>query len=327
MTAPVLWRGAQVRVIARPRLGRGRQLRVGTRGVVVDAGPHQLPAFGTASEAVETSTESGGRRRHVLIRLAAGTQHEIPGRYLELVAGDHPLEPRTDASRARWFLEQLAPTDDRLVASYVPRSLPAVAVVLPPFRAGRDALRWAQLARADDVGGLAALAAMALATATTPGHEPAGSLVSSLEDLTWPLPGELDPASAAALLTQLAPSTATPHDVDVAVWDGWPDVPAERFPGAGSVTVAGRRHLLLTGPLDGIRTPVSVAPTSSRRDGGRPASGIWWPEDHAWLVSSPVDLPWTYVAGDDALIERLLADPELEGRRTSHDATADGLSA
>lgn len=327
MTEPVLWRGAQVRVVGRPRLGRGRHLRVGTRGVVVDAGPHQLPTFGTSPEAGEAPSTSGGRRRHVLIRLAPGTQHEIPGRYLELVAGDHPLEPQPDPARAAWFVEQLAPAGDRLVASYVPRSLPGVAVLLPRFRAERDALRWDQLARAEDVGGLPALAAMALTMATGPGHEPAGPPVPSLQDLTWPQPGELDPASAAALLTQLAPSTTTPHAVDVAVWEDWPDVPAERFPGAATVTVADRRHLLLTGPLDGILTPVSVAPTSSRWDGGPPASGLWWPDDHAWLVSSPVDLPWTYVAGDDALIERLLADPELEGRRTSHDATADGLSA
>jgi hypothetical protein len=318
MTEPVLWRGAQVRVIGRPRLGRGRQLRVGTRGVVMDAGPHQLATFGASSD---PSNQPGDRRRNVLIRLAPGTQHEIPGRYLELVPGDHPLEPQPDASRASWFIEQLAPSADRVVAYYVPRSLPAVAVVLPPLRADRTLLRWSQLAAADDVGGLSALAALVRTTGTS-----AGELPSSLQDVGLPLPGELDAATAAALLDLLRLATTTPDVVHVGVWDGWPDVPAERFPGAASLEVGGRRHLLLSGPLDGIRTPVSVAPTSSRWDGGPPASGVWWPDDAAWLVTSPVDLPWTYVAGGDALIERLTAAEGLEARRTTHDAAADGVS-
>jgi hypothetical protein len=320
MTEPVLWRGAQVRVVGRPRLGRGRQLRVGTRGVVVDAGPHQLASFGASADPAH---EPRARRRNVLIRLAPGTQHEIPGRYLELVGGDHPLEPQPDASRASWFLDQLAPAADRLVATYVPRSLPAVAVVLPPFRADRQRLRWSQLAAAGEIGGLSMLADVIRTVGTH--DEPSGELPSSLQDVGLPMPGELDAVTAAALLGLLAPATTTTDVVHVGIWDGWPDVPAARFPGAGAVEVGGRTHLLLAGPLDGIRTPVSVAPTSNRWDGGPPASGIWWPDDAAWLVTSPADLPWTYVAGDEELIERIVAATDLEALRTTHDATADGL--
>lgn len=331
---PVLWQGAQVRVVGRPRLGRSRQLRVGTRGVVVDAGPHQLPTFGVAGD---PASDPAASRRNVLIRLAPGTQHEIPGRYLELVTGDHPLAPQPDTARAAWFTDQLEPVVGRLVASHVPRSLPAVAVVLPPFRAERATLRWAQLARADDVGGQQELAELVTAAtssvATSRGAAPRPAspqdvtVPESLQDVSMPLPGELDRASAAALVELLDPATTTPDAIDVAVWDGWPDVPSQRFPGAGSLRVAERMHLLLSGPLEGVMTPVSVAPTSDRWGDGPPASGIWWPDDHAWLVVSPVDLPWSYVAGDHTLIERIVAATEVEARRTTHDASLDGLPA
>lgn len=42
------------------------------------------------------------------------------------------------------------------------------------------------------------------------------------------------------------------------------------------------------------------------------APNLWWPEDRAWIVVTEIDYAWTYVGGTVRLIEKLLADNELE---------------
>jgi hypothetical protein len=44
---------------------------------------------------------------------------------------------------------------------------------------------------------------------------------------------------------------------------------------------------------------------------------VWWPADHAWVVSTGVDSVSTYVAGSGACTEALLGDPQLEALRVS----------
>ena len=39
---------------------------------------------------------------------------------------------------------------------------------------------------------------------------------------------------------------------------------------------------------------------------------FWWPEDRAWFLSTEVDAQSTYIGGSVGLVERLLADPEIE---------------
>ena len=46
---------------------------------------------------------------------------------------------------------------------------------------------------------------------------------------------------------------------------------------------------------------------------------LWWPVDREWCVASEIDLPWTFVGGSSSLIEAVLADPDLNARRTSLD--------
>jgi hypothetical protein len=53
---------------------------------------------------------------------------------------------------------------------------------------------------------------------------------------------------------------------------------------------------------------------------------IWWPDDRAWCVASEIDLPYTYVGGEQGLIEEILTHPALEAlpARLDHKMTADG---
>lgn len=128
--------------------------------------------------------------------------------------------------------------------------------------------------------------------------------------------GELDKVTANALVDLLSDGTATPDDVFVAVWTGWGDIPVQRFPGAAYLDTEARGHFLLRGPLSGVLTSVATSSIA------RPVSGLWWPADRAWFVATEIDCAWTFVAGSEALIDRLISDPRLDAVRTSFDASA-----
>lgn len=46
---------------------------------------------------------------------------------------------------------------------------------------------------------------------------------------------------------------------------------------------------------------------------------LFWPDDHAWFVTTHIEGTWTGVGGSSALIDALLADPRLEVVRTRHE--------
>jgi hypothetical protein len=91
---------------------------------------------------------------------------------------------------------------------------------------------------------------------------------------------------------------------------GWPKL---HRPSAPRVLLPGRDYLLYRG---------SVSNASGWMDG----PNIWWPEDHAWCVASEIDLPYTYVGGEQTLIDEILAHPAIESllARLDHKITADG---
>ncbi|AXT84138.1 hypothetical protein C6I20_02290 [Aeromicrobium sp. A1-2] len=49
---------------------------------------------------------------------------------------------------------------------------------------------------------------------------------------------------------------------------------------------------------------------------------LMWPTDHAWFVTTNIEGTWTGVAGSDALLTELLAEPRLEVVRTRYDEAA-----
>lgn len=105
--------------------------------------------------------------------------------------------------------------------------------------------------------------------------------------------------------------------VFVAVWEGWGDVPAQRFPRAAHLDTQKRGHFLLRGPLTGVLRSIAVSPFD------RPVAGLWWPADRAWFVATDIDFEWTFVAGETALVDQLLTDDRLEVARTDFFADAD----
>jgi len=83
-----------------------------------------------------------------------------------------------------------------------------------------------------------------------------------------------------------------------------------------------REYLLFEGPLEAAGELGWFMP------GGHfvaQSPNLFWPRDHAWCVASEIDLPCTFVAGSNRLVETLLAQPHLEAWRVFADdpVTAD----
>jgi hypothetical protein len=317
-----LWNGADVRWVGPETVREGVRLRPGDRAVVLEAGRHHLTSVGLFRAPVEGGSAPagpslaghglGGRRRTaggVTIRLEGGAVVPVPREQLELVAPDHPLAPEPDGTLAAWWLEQLDPwgAGGVPVSSLVPAGFPAVCQVVHPwFGPEGELVRWRTL------GEGAAAGELRERYQTSDGLVPAVADQFGLSGSE----GELDVLTARALVDVLGRATATPDQVFVAVWEGWGDVPPQRFPGAAHLDTRARGHLLLRGPLTGVLSPVAVAGAD------RPAAGLWWPADRAWFVATEIDFPWTFVAGATALVDRLLDDDRLEAAATTFDAPA-----
>lgn len=307
-----LWVGANVRYVG-PDVVRGTpRPRTGTPAVVVDPGRYRVTSFGTLVDAGHAPVRRG--RGGVVIKLPDGEEVEVGRNELQLVAPDHPLQPEPDGSFASWWLDELDTWDTEgvPVSSLVPGILPAVVQVLHPWWRARFAgegqpVRWAELARQQGFTNVRELDSTRDDADRIPAADKAG-LASTT--------GQLDRLTAAALVDVLTTATTVPDDVFVAVWVGWGDVSAQQFPQAAHLYTQSRGHFLLRGPLAGVLTSVSASGLD------QPTAGLWWPADRAWFVATEVDFPWTFVAGDESLIDMVLQDERLEAGRTSFDAQA-----
>jgi hypothetical protein len=161
-------------------------------------------------------------------------------------------------------------------------------------------------------------------------------------EVSPPEEGNLPAHLLQVLCTALAEHTRTPDSCWFCLWDGYgwlhegsammvkfsasdafeaspqaaavmPDVP--QFPFAAAlknmplVHLPHRDYLLFEGPLD------AAGELGWWMPGGHfvaQSPNLFWPSDHAWCVASEIDLQCTLVAGSDALIEHLAADPLLE---------------
>lgn len=165
--------------------------------------------------------------------------------------------------------------------------------------------------------------------------------------------GHLPEDELTALAVVLARHTRTPDECFHALWDGYGDLvggeaaeflsfaagPAA-WPGriftkpkppppppaafapevmAGPrLSVAGREHILFTGPVsDAGKWGATSFGHGIPRDINSP--NLMWPADHAWCVTTNIETSWTGVGGSFPLVDELLADPRLEVVRARYD--------
>ena len=124
---------------------------------------------------------------------------------------------------------------------------------------------------------------------------------------TMPTEGQLQSPQRDRFLDHLAEATSSPDRLRLLTWSGWGDLPRRQTRHAMVVsqdlTKSGRSYVPLTGA---IRPGIG----QHRRQSDFPS--FWWPDDHAWFVSTDIDSVSTYVGGPDELVTALLADDVLE---------------
>lgn len=122
-----------------------------------------------------------------------------------------------------------------------------------------------------------------------------------------------------ALLHLLADHTADPHDCYFALWEGWGfPQSARRWPTFGvprDARTPMRSYYLFHGALADAEicgpTQAGIWGRPEFSSGGTPA--FVWPSDRTWCVAADVDPHWAGIGAPVPTIERLIADPHLDG--------------
>jgi hypothetical protein len=232
----------------------------------------------------------------------------------------------TDVSAADWVVANVGPFGSG-VGAFVPHGFEAYARILhPAWEAGDRPVTWAQVAA---WSGRVIHPRVQFEAIAAPA---AGAGITARPWQSAPDPGTLPPVLLSALVDILAAHTGTSGHCWFAVWDGYSRPPGPHAavastalggaadeppglrvlppqfpPGVNSlpeVLLPERPYLLLQGPLDAAgelgMTLYEQSPS------------LFWPDDHAWLVATDVDLDSTYLGGSAALVRDLLADGRLE---------------
>ena len=79
------------------------------------------------------------------------------------------------------------------------------------------------------------------------------------------------------------------------------------------VELPNTRYLLYRGPIETALTGYPGRPLDK-------TANLWWPEDRAWCVGTSHELLWTYVAGSEGLVRRLVTESALEVFQVPEDA-------
>lgn len=249
------------------------------------------------------------------------------------------LHPSTQLSAAEWLIPRLRPFAEHRVASLVPDGFPAYVRILHPAQGNRVSVRWAEVAvrSGRTLHRLAQFASLA--------RPSSASSRDSVGNLQPPESGHLPPDLLKALCEGLAQQTSTPDSCWFCLWDGYgwlasspaqsnlsftpsgqtveetssfpvPPLGTPEVRGGPKLPLPARNYYLLHGPLlaaldlGWMLTADHFIPQSPN---------LFWPQDQAWCVASEVDLLCTLVAGSEALIGSLVADPRLEAWRVFAD--------
>jgi hypothetical protein len=211
------------------------------------------------------------------------------------------LELDADLGAAEWVTERIHDfgTD---FGSILPEGFAAYARVFHPASRGLQAVRWSEIAAANE-------------TVMHPGAQfEAISGVDPWRDRQpeiWDQPpecGELPLDVATRLVDILRQHTSTPLRCWFCVWEGWGGM---ANPTRARVQLPARNYLL-------VRAPITAALGAFEFIGARGAS-LWWPDDRAWFVATEIDFRWTYVGGSTGCIDAVLSDGEIEALPVGRD--------
>jgi hypothetical protein len=222
--------------------------------------------------------------------------------------------PRAPADLVAWIGQGRQPFTGYCVASLVPDVFAVYARILHPAWSQDGApVRW------DAVAAWSGRTAHALAQWE---HlsVPAGSRPDPPPFAEPPDAGGLPPPAWGILLDVLRRHTVTPHNVFMAAWDGYGQVP-EGYAEAPVLDLEARSFLVRQGSLidaltlgQGPDGPQPVRPTQPT---------LLWPADRGWFLASDVDLDSTYLGASRAAIGDVLAQAGLEAWEIS---PRDGIS-
>lgn len=210
----------------------------------------------------------------------------------------------SDLSPAQWLADQLWPRragEVPRVGGVVPGVYPSYGRLLHPARSsmpsGPGEVRWSVIAAARGMSLDSGVRFRDL-TGWRDGPEPPPPYDA-------PARGTLEEEQCVALAEVLAPFTSQPQVAWYCLWEGygWPELPP---PGQGPprVRLGHEDCLLFTGAL--------TACVSFRSGEWFQSPTVWWPDDRAWCVSTPVDGFSTYIGGDEDCLNTLFSEPRLE---------------
>lgn len=136
-----------------------------------------------------------------------------------------------------------------------------------------------------------------------------------------------------AIRRHLARSTTTPDDCFHALWERATGIASGDEPGFTDPVLKGptiklvdehghsvREYRLFRGPVDDVGDWGAIDPETGRSLNHRlPPPHLLWPRDRAWFVAHDVDADDACVAGPEALLDAILADPTLTAVRRSRE--------
>ena len=105
----------------------------------------------------------------------------------------------------------------------------------------------------------------------------------------------------------LADYSSSTRDCYVCVWEGGTTFRDPALAGGPVLDLRHRRYVLFTGTL-GDLTGWSELFDSEVRS----APAFVWPADHAWCFASDVDPHWAGIGADRQVVDRLVADRNLD---------------
>ncbi|QSF56310.1 hypothetical protein [Nocardioides sp. zg-1228] len=229
--------------------------------------------------------------------------------------GETTIEPLDDTAAADWLVSAIPDHFHGRVVDLVTSTFPAYARIFhrpdQGLPSGDRPSTWAAIA--DDRGAVFHPAAQ-FTDMSREADRP------DTERIPGPRLGTLDPITLPLMVAHLSAHTDTPEVCWSALWAGFGSSPA-RWRAKPAFRLPGRQYWLFSGALADV-----VALSSELETAGLPetwsrtvrAMGIvqsptiWWPHDRSWLVHSEIDYDSTIVGGTPALIQELVADPEIE---------------